>query len=190
MTKRKLISITGADQGALFPPTTVDTAPAPDLRRVRTFAYGSNVDEAQMRRRCPSARLLGTATLRGHAMAFAGHSAGRGGPVATVFACAKLDVPGALYSITRDDLARLDAFEGVPWMYERIPAWVVDHDGRRRRAEIYRLQREHFVLGTPTPAYLGLIVAAYHRLGIPRASVSIALTLADRVKQPRKSKRR
>lgn len=186
MTKRVLPLRT--TQGTLF--ATGDAPIAPRPRRVRTFAYGSNVDEAQMRRRCPSARLLGLATLKGHAMAFAGHSAGRGGPVATVFACAQLDVPGALYSISRADLVRLDAFEGVPWMYARSSAWVVDHKERRRRAEVYQLQPEHFVLGTPAPGYLGQIVAAYHRLGIPRTSLSIAVTLATRVKSPRPSKRR
>jgi gamma-glutamylcyclotransferase (GGCT)/AIG2-like uncharacterized protein YtfP len=190
MTKRKIISLPRRDrvaQEALFPETE-PTRPPPDLRRIATFAYGSNVDSDQMLRRCPSARLVGTATLRGHAMAFAGHSLSRGGAVATVYACAKLDVPGALFSITRDDLARLDAFEGVPWMYERHTRWIVDGGGKRRKAEVYQLRREHFVLGMPSPAYLGQIVAAYHRLGIPRDSLSIAITLATRVKrtQPRR----
>jgi hypothetical protein len=123
-------------------------------------------------------------------MAFAGYSASRSGPVATVFACDALDVPGALYSITRDDLGRLDRFEGVPWMYTRASAWVVA-DGKRRRAEIYRLRAEEFArgLGTPSPAYLGLIVRAYHGLGIPKESLSIAIGLAARVKrtQPRQA---
>jgi gamma-glutamylcyclotransferase (GGCT)/AIG2-like uncharacterized protein YtfP len=180
MTKRKIISLPRRDniaQEALFPEDGNPAAP-PDLRRVRVFAYGSNVDQDQMRYRCPSARLVGTATLRGHAMAFAGYSASRSGPVATVFACDALDVPGALYSITRDDLGRLDRFEGVPWMYTRSSAWVVC-DGKRRRAEVYRLRAEQFArgLGTPSPAYLGLIVRAYHGLGIPKESLSIGIVL-------------
>ncbi|MBE7449219.1 MAG: gamma-glutamylcyclotransferase [Kofleriaceae bacterium] len=192
MTKHKIISLPpriDAAQEALFPEAEPSPRP-PDLRRVRVFAYGSNVDADQIRYRCPSARLVGVATLRGHAMAFAGHSASRGGPVATVFACEALDVPGALYSMTRDDLARLDRFEGVPWMYTRTSVWVIA-DGKRRRAEIYRLRAEHVRagLGTPAPAYLGLIVGAYHRLGIPKDSLSIAITLATRVKrtQPRRA---
>lgn len=192
MTKRKIISLparSSVTQEALFPDDE-SPPPPPDRRRVSCFSYGSNVDEIQMRRRCPSALFLGRATLRRHAMAFAGHSLSRGGAVATVYACAKLDVPGALYSITRDDLARLDAFEGVPWTYERHTRWVVDHEGKRRRAEVYQLRREHFVLGMPSPAYLGQIVTAYHRLGIPRDSLSIAVTLAARVNVPRPPKSR
>lgn len=192
MTKRKIISLPPRNddaQEALFPDAEAPRPP-PDLRRVRVFAYGSNVDQDQMRYRCPSARFVGVATLRGHAMAFAGYSASRSGPVATVFACEALDVPGALYSITREDLARLDRFEGVPWMYTRASAWVIA-GGKRRRAEIYRLRAEHVRagLGSPAPAYLGLIVGAYHRLGIPKDSLSIAITLATRVKrtQPRRA---
>jgi len=48
------------------------------------FAYGSNLDGAQMRRRCPSARLVGAAILDGYRLGFAGQSAAWGGGVATV----------------------------------------------------------------------------------------------------------
>lgn len=48
------------------------------------FAYGSNLDGAQMRRRCPSARLVGAAILDGYRLGFAGQSAALGGGVATV----------------------------------------------------------------------------------------------------------
>jgi hypothetical protein len=48
------------------------------------FAYGSNLDAAQMRARCPSAKLLGAAILDGYRLGFAGQSAAWGGGVATV----------------------------------------------------------------------------------------------------------
>jgi len=191
MTKRKIIKLPRRGdsfprrprvaQEALFPETE---SPPPDLRRVNVFAYGSNTDLDQMRYRCPSARLLGVARLCGHAMAFAGHSASRSGPVATVFKCDALDVPGALYSITRDDLARLDRFEGVPWMYTRASMRVIA-DGKLRRAEVYRLRDEQFArgLGTPSPAYLGIIVRAYPGLGISKESLWVAIGLAARVKR-------
>jgi hypothetical protein len=151
-------------------------------RRVRYFAYGSNADQEQMLARCPSARLLGTAVLRDHCMVFAGHSASRGGPVATVFACRGVDVPGALYSITRADLVRLDGYEGVPWMYLRGERWVETGE-RKRRAHVYWLRGEQVALGIrrPAPAYLGLIGMAYGRLGISRDSLSLALEIAERV---------
>jgi hypothetical protein len=36
------------------------------------FAYGSNLDERQMRARCPEAALLCRATLDNHALVFGG----------------------------------------------------------------------------------------------------------------------
>jgi hypothetical protein len=38
------------------------------------FAFGSNLSEVKMRRRCPRAALVGPATVRGHRLAFAGFS--------------------------------------------------------------------------------------------------------------------
>lgn len=151
-------------------------------KRVRYFAYGSNADQEQMLARCPSARLLGTATLQDHCLVFAGNSPSRGGAVATVFACRGFQVPGALYSITRSDLAMLDQFEGVPWVYVRTEKWV-ETSARRRRAAVYWLRSEHVATGIrrPAAAYLGQIMLAYRRLGIPRDSLALALDIADRV---------
>ncbi len=160
-------------------------------KRVRYFAYGSNADQEQMRARCPSSRLLGTATLRDHFLAFAGHSASRGGAVATVISCPGFAVHGALYSITPADLASLDRFEGVPWMYTRAESWV-RVDERRRRAVVYRLRDEHVAAGVrrPAPAYLRQIVLAYRRLGLPNDGISLALEIAARVEKPSRSRAR
>ena len=180
MPPRKLTSVPAHAQTTLFD----DVAPvrAAKPRRLCVFAYGSNVDGDQMHARCPSARLIGTATLPGHALAFAGYSVSRASPVATVFACAGLQVPGALFSVTPRDLALLDRYEGVPWMYDRSFTWVRTPRGQRRRAAIYRLQAEQLRLGlgAPDPAYLGQIVTAYRRLGLSEEALEIALAIAAR----------
>ncbi len=163
----------------------------PTRKRVRYFAYGSNADQGQMRARCPSARLLGTATLRDHFLVFAGHSASRGGAVATVFSCPGFAVHGALYSITQADLASLDRFEGVPWMYTRAESWV-RIDERRRRAVVYRLCDEQVAVGVrrPAPAYLAQIVLAYRHLGLPNDGISLALDIAARAEKPSRPRAR
>ncbi len=48
------------------------------------FAYGSNLDQQQMRKRCPGARVLAPGVLRGYRIAFGNHSVKRGGAVATI----------------------------------------------------------------------------------------------------------
>ncbi|MDY0002073.1 MAG: gamma-glutamylcyclotransferase family protein [Polyangia bacterium] len=40
------------------------------MKPVLYFAYGSNLDQAQMRRRCPTAAPIGPATLDGWRLAF------------------------------------------------------------------------------------------------------------------------
>lgn len=177
-------TITPAIQPDLFDTADGQVARA-DRKRAAYFAYGSNADQDQMLARCPSARLLGTATLRDHCMVFAGNSPSRGGAVATVFACSGFEVPGALYSITHADLEMLDRFEGVPWMYVRGALWV-ETDGRKRRANVYWLRNEQVATGIrrPASAYLGLIARAYRRLGIPPDSISLALDIAERVVRP------
>jgi len=44
------------------------------MKTTLCFAYGSNLDPAQMRRRCPRARPGRRATLYGYRLAFGGHS--------------------------------------------------------------------------------------------------------------------
>ena len=44
------------------------------MNRTLYFAYGSNLDPTQMRRRCPTSAPAGPATLDGWRLAFGGHS--------------------------------------------------------------------------------------------------------------------
>ena len=78
------------------------------------FAFGSNLADEQMLERCPSAVLLGAASLRGYRLAFAGFSWAWNGAVATIVPARGECVPGLLYRVSPGDLARLDSFEGAP----------------------------------------------------------------------------
>jgi gamma-glutamylcyclotransferase (GGCT)/AIG2-like uncharacterized protein YtfP len=83
------------------------------------FAFGSNLQQAQMTRRCPSATVWALAKLDGHRLAFTGQSRGWGSGVATVVEDPYAWTAGVVYSVTRDDLARLDRYEGHPHCYQR-----------------------------------------------------------------------
>lgn len=71
------------------------------------FAYGSNMNPAQMRFRCPTSKAVARATLRGYR--FAINSRG----VATIVESEKSSVSGVLWKISRLDEEVLDCFEGV-----------------------------------------------------------------------------
>ncbi|KAL2183010.1 hypothetical protein L209DRAFT_758389 [Thermothelomyces heterothallicus CBS 203.75] len=91
------------------------------------FAFGSNLWKQQMSLRCPSSTYVGIGHLRGYewfinARGYANiaPSAKDGGP-GSQEAGQELDseVWGLVYELTRDDEARLDANEGVPYAYEK-----------------------------------------------------------------------
>ncbi|MBQ6326574.1 MAG: gamma-glutamylcyclotransferase [Clostridia bacterium] len=71
------------------------------------FAYGSNMDEAQMAYRCPGAKVLAKVTVPDHR--FALDEAG----VATILPSKGDHVEGLLWSVTHEDEKSLDRYEGV-----------------------------------------------------------------------------
>lgn len=129
------------------------------------FAYGSNLDLAQMRRRCPGSALECRATLAGHALAFGGYSDTWDGPVATVVGDPKAKAEGLLYRMTPDDVAALDRFEGHPRVYERLEREVLDEHGVVRTAFVYVKREGSYELGEPSDAYFEVLRAAYVRHG-------------------------
>lgn len=127
------------------------------------FAFGSNMSEAQMRARCPSARIVGPAQLNNHELLFVGHSTSWGGAVATVTPRRGSRVRGVLYRMERADLDRLDRFEGHPFAYRRQTKQVLDGMRRPRRAEVY--VRDAGESARPSFCYLQTIWKAYGRHG-------------------------
>jgi gamma-glutamylcyclotransferase (GGCT)/AIG2-like uncharacterized protein YtfP len=127
------------------------------------FAYGSNLDEAQMRRRCPGARVVGVATLTGYRLTFTGRSRTWGCAVATVVPDQDARVRGLLYACTDEDIASLDVAEGHPRAYQRDILAVSTDDGREVSAIVY-VKPVTSGEGVPSDAYLGLIRRAYIRL--------------------------
>jgi gamma-glutamylcyclotransferase (GGCT)/AIG2-like uncharacterized protein YtfP len=117
-----------------------------------------------MRNRCPSARPLGRARLAGHALAFGGHSGHWGGAVASVVRARGQAVEGVLYALPEADLRALDAFEGHPFVYERVARVVTTEGGARRRAFVYALRALGPPPRPPAPRYLAVVRRAYERL--------------------------
>ena len=78
----------------------------------RYFAYGSNLDPKQLRRRCPQARWLGRAELLDHQLAFTRYSPARRCGVADVPPSPGDRVWGCCFVIGDEGLATLDRIEG------------------------------------------------------------------------------
>jgi len=76
------------------------------------FAYGSNMDPAQMRVRCAGSRARGAGFLAGYRLAFPRWSPRRRHAVASIEACLGEGVWGVVYDMTPEDWTALHPFEG------------------------------------------------------------------------------
>lgn len=147
--------------------TTTGDCPKRDekMNPVLYFAYGSNLDDAQMRERCANARVVGRATLPNYALVFGGFSHRWGGAVASVVRAKGACVEGLLYELGNVDLRELDRFEGHPFAYERVIRWVRDESGGRRRVMTYLQPEDGFEAWAPPLGYFTVLWHAYARLG-------------------------
>jgi len=94
------------------------------------FAYGSNMDPAQMRERCPASDLTWfVARAVSRRLVFPRLSKRRGGGVGSIEEDPASSVWGVVFAITQRDLLRLDGFEGVPKAYRRVQLGVINEEG-------------------------------------------------------------
>lgn len=76
------------------------------------FAYGSNMQLDQIRERCPSARFVCAARLKGHRLAFTRLSKNRQCGVADVVQSTGAEVWGTVFQIDETEIGVLDKSEG------------------------------------------------------------------------------
>jgi len=129
------------------------------------FAYGSNMNLEQMKRRCPDSKLLGVAILKGYKFVYDGYSHTRKGAVANIVESSDEIVNGALYKISDSDEENLDGYEGYPTYYQKKMVKVVDLQGNEYEAMVY--YREPKDPGLPSEEYESILVNSAYKLGLP-----------------------
>ncbi len=102
-----------------------------EYNRILYFAYGSNMDEAQMARRCPDAKVVGVVTVPGYR--FALDVAG----VATILPDDNQSVTGLMWSVTPEDIENLDRYEGIANGCYRRETLMVDNYEPGQEALVY-----------------------------------------------------
>ena len=138
------------------------------------FAYGSNMDPAQMRERCPESDLSWfIAEARSWRLYFPRESKKRKGGVGSIVRSANDSVWGVVFSVTKRDLTRLDSYEGVTsGAYNRDYLDVVNSDGQNSSAWTYFAipdgQNKEFV---PHSDYIKLYIRGAEYFGLPAAYV-------------------
>lgn len=128
-------------------------------------AYGSNLDPAQMRQRCPHSPCRGPGWLEGWRLTFGGEELGWEGSLATVVEDPASRVFVMLYDIETYDETTLDQIEfATTGLYRKIRVRVQTLDGVQL-AWLYVLSG--YEGGLPSARYLGVMADAAERAGAP-----------------------
>lgn len=135
------------------------------------FAYGSNLDEAQMAARCQSAQRQSIAFLYGYRFVFSGVSPLREHMgVASIRQAAGQTCAGLLWRISDADLTALDEREGYPVRYHRKIVTVKDTFGAPHDAWLY-FKKDEVPLNPPCNAYYQQVLEAYETHGFEQQIV-------------------
>ena len=119
------------------------------------FAYGSNLNHFQMKRRCKDSIFLKKINLRDFKLAFRSkHS------VADVQPKKNSVVPGGLFEISRNDEKKLDVYEDYPILYKK---YYFTHYGKK--VMTYTMDKKT-KFKYPKTRYLNVIKYGYKDCGI------------------------
>lgn len=121
------------------------------------IAYGSNLNLKQMGRRCPTAEIVGTTSLRGWRLMFRG---GCRSAVATIERAPKYNVPVLIWRLQTGDEHNLDIYEGWPHLY-RKETLRITVNRQRVYAMIYIMNEKGHPYGTPSKGYFDTILEGY-----------------------------
>lgn len=124
------------------------------------IAYGSNLNLSQMASRCPTAKVLGTSTMKGWRLLFRGAHAGA---VATIEPFKGGSVPVLVWEITPADEAALDRYEVWPFLYRKENV-KVKLNGKSVTAMVY-IMNDGRPLGQPSCYYYSTILEGYKSAG-------------------------
>lgn len=134
------------------------------------FAYGSNMNHAQISLRCHSPKVVAVAKLADYKLSFYGHNKRWDGAEATVERHAGGEVWGVVYKLTFSDAEYLDSWQDIrldgTGPYFHYPVEVTDTAGTIHNVLLY----EKDLLGTqelPSEEYLAFILAGAREHGLP-----------------------
>ena len=128
------------------------------------MAYGSNLNLGQMARRCPTAKVVGTAMLEGYQLLFNG--------VATIVKREGAVVPVGIWEIDKRCEESLDRYEGYPTLY-RKETLAVEMNGKEVQAMVYIMNRDRPAL--PAYSYYETIEDGYNDVGLDTAHLRKAI---------------
>lgn len=136
---------------------------------MKYFAYGSNMNLAQMKSRCPGATKIGNGRLNGYEIFFPRKSSSREGKgVASICEKEGTYIEGVLFELTITDWNNLDRFEGVQNSYIRKLVTISMNDGIEIVAETYIANPMEGSPFKPSKLYMDLIIHGAEENGLSK----------------------
>lgn len=134
------------------------------------IAYGSNMDEKQMRYRCPDSKVVGTSTVEGYGLLFKG---GVDHAYATIERRKGNRIPVLVWEISERDEQRLDRYEGYPRFYYKKEI-LVEVNREKKKAMVY-IMDERNPRNCPSKEYYQILEMAYQKFNFDGAILKLAL---------------
>ena len=119
------------------------------------FAYGSNLNHNQMKKRCDSAKYLKKYTLKGYKLCFSYKTNSSIYGHANIVKNAKSKVNGVLWEINKKDEKELDWYEGVDYNY-----YQKEYFNLKGKKVLVYVQKTYY-LKKPNSTYLHTIIEGY-----------------------------
>ena len=130
------------------------------------LAYGSNLNVRQMKLRCPTARVVGTAEIKDYELLFKGSQTGS---YLTIEPKEGGIVPVAVWEVQEQDVRLLDRYEGWPRFYYKKDMEIRYkgiRTGRHRTVTAFvYIMHEDRKLGIPSSYYVRTCMEGYNAFG-------------------------
>ena len=114
------------------------------------FAYGSNLNHFQMKRRCKDSLFIKKFILKNYKLTF--RSIYR---AADIEKNIKFEVPGAIFEISKSDEKKLDLYEDYPILYKKS-SFILN----KKKVMFYEMVNKTLFM-YPTERYLNVIKKGY-----------------------------
>lgn len=151
------------------------------------FAYGSNLNKEQMDKRCPDAKIIGTAVLRDYELIFKKSYTGY---YFSVRKAAGGVVPIGVYEINEEQELDMDGYEGCPKYYKK---YTLELDVKRTDGKTEKLGGIIYILpedkacGLPKNGYVDRCRTGFKEFGFDQKFIDDALTRTKKEAAARKA---
>ena len=130
------------------------------------IAYGSNLNVNQMKRRCPTARVVGTGFIKDYELLFKGSKTGG---YLTIEKAEGKSLPVAIWKVTETDEQALDRYEGYPTFYYKADMeinikGIKTGKNYQKQAFVY-IMHEDREIGMPSKFYVMTCLEGYKTFG-------------------------